>query len=82
MHWLQHNEPENWAKAHKFLLLSTYLNYRLTGEYKDSDASLVGHIPFNYKTRKWDKPLGVKADLRSKNICCPKLLRPVLLWDI
>lgn len=65
MHWLQHNEPENWAKAHKFLLLSTYLNYRLTGEYKDSDASLVGHIPFNYKTRKWDKPLGVKAQIFS-----------------
>jgi len=65
MHWLQQNEPENWARAHKFLLLSTYLNFRLTGEYKDSDASLVGHIPFNYKTRKWDSPLGVKTQIFS-----------------
>ena len=64
-HWLQANEPENWEKAHKFLLLSSYLNFRLTGEYKDSDASLVGHIPFNYKTRKWDGPLGVKTQIFS-----------------
>lgn len=62
-HWLQQNEPENWDKAHKFLLLSGYLNYRLTGEYKDSDASLVGHIPFNYKTRKWDGKFGVKSQV-------------------
>ena len=65
MHWLQQNEPENWEKTHKFLLLSSYLNFRLTGEYKDSDASLVGHIPFNYKTRKWDSRFGVKSQIFS-----------------
>jgi sugar (pentulose or hexulose) kinase len=44
-------------------LISTYLNYRLTGEFADSDASVVGHIPYNYKERNWDKPGGVKSKI-------------------
>jgi sugar (pentulose or hexulose) kinase len=61
--WYQACDAENWHKAHKFLLISTYLNYRLTGEFADSDASVVGHIPYNYKERNWDKPGGVKSKI-------------------
>ena len=42
-----------WKKTHKFLLLSGYLNFRLTGEYKDSVANQVGYIPFNYRKLGW-----------------------------
>lgn len=61
--WYKSCEPENWKKAHKFLLLSTYLNFRLTGEFADSDASVVGHIPYNYQKRNWDKPNGIKSKI-------------------
>ena len=51
--WLAQNQPEVWAATHKYLLLSGYLTYKLTGEYKDSIASQVGYLPFDYKKRAW-----------------------------
>ncbi len=54
--WIRQNEPEIWAKTHKYLQVSGFLNCRLTGEFRDSVASQIGHIPFNYKTMQWGKP--------------------------
>lgn len=51
--WIMKNQPELWRKTHKFLMLSAYLNYRLTGAYVDSCANLVGHIPYDSKERRW-----------------------------
>ena len=51
--WIQQNEPEIWKQVNKFLLLSGYHNYKLTGNYKDAVASTVGFIPFDYKTQDW-----------------------------
>ncbi|MFC3151861.1 FGGY-family carbohydrate kinase [Litoribrevibacter euphylliae] len=51
--WIQQQQPEIWAKTDKYLLLSGYLNYKLTGEFKDSIGSQVGYIPFDYKRLKW-----------------------------
>ncbi len=53
--WIAENQPEIWNKTHKYLLLSGYLNFKLTGEYKDSLASQVGYIPFDYKKHQWAK---------------------------
>jgi len=54
--WILQNQPEIWAKTHKFLQVSGFLNYRLTGEFKDSVASQIGHVPFDYKRQKWGNP--------------------------
>lgn len=51
--WIEQNQPDIWAKTHKFLLLSGYLTYRLSGEYKDSVGCTVGYFPFDYKSHKW-----------------------------
>ena len=51
--WIQQNEPEIWKNTEKFVVLPTYLNYKLTGELADSVANIIGHIPFDYKKRKW-----------------------------
>ncbi|RKR78818.1 FGGY-family carbohydrate kinase [Marinobacter nauticus] len=51
--WIAQNQPDIWAKTHKYLLLSGYLNYRLTGEYRDSTGSQVGYLPFDYKRQRW-----------------------------
>jgi len=51
--WIEQNEPNIWNKVHKFVLLSGYHNYKLTGEYKDAIASTVGFVPFDYKTQQW-----------------------------
>jgi len=51
--WIRQNQPEIWQQTHKYLQVSGFLNYRLTGEFKDSVASQIGHVPFDYKKQKW-----------------------------
>jgi sugar (pentulose or hexulose) kinase len=51
--WIAQHQPEIWAKTDKFLMLSGYLNFRMTGRYVDSVASQVGYIPFDYKHGRW-----------------------------
>lgn len=51
--WIKQNQPQIWQRTHKYLQVSGFLNYRLTGEFKDSVASQIGHIPFDYKRQKW-----------------------------
>lgn len=53
VNWIRINEPQVWGKTHKFLLLSGYLTYRLTGEFKDSTGCCVGYLPFDYKHLRW-----------------------------
>lgn len=70
--WIHENEPEVWAKMHKFLMFSGYMTYRLTGVMKDSVANQIGHIPFDYKTKTWQGPHAITApifDLKAKNMC-------------
>ena len=52
-HWVKENEPELWEKVDKYVNLSTYINYKLTGELADSPGGLTGHFPLNYKKKKW-----------------------------
>ena len=51
--WLDQNQADVWEKTHKFLLLSGYLTYKMTGNFTDSVGSQVGYIPFDYKKLKW-----------------------------
>ena len=53
--WIAENEPDLWAKTEKYVCLSTYLNYRLTGRAADSSASLLAKMPYDYKKRAWDQ---------------------------
>jgi len=51
--WIIENEPEIWERTHKFIFISGYLTFLLTGRLADSTANMIGHIPFSSKTRKW-----------------------------
>lgn len=54
--WIRQNQPEVWEQTYKYLQVSGFLNYRLTGVFCDSVASQIGHIPFDYKKQKWGNP--------------------------
>ncbi len=51
--WLKQNEPQIWQKTYKYLQISGFINYKLTGNYADSVASQIGHIPFDYRKQTW-----------------------------
>ena len=57
--WVQQQEPELWSKVDKVVHISAYLNYRLTGNLTDSYASTIGHLPFDFKTKKWHTKHGL-----------------------
>jgi sugar (pentulose or hexulose) kinase len=51
--WIRTHQPDIWKKTHKYLLLSGYLTFRLTGRFVDSIGCQVGYIPFDYKHLRW-----------------------------
>jgi len=57
--WIAENELDVWERTHKFIFISGYLTFMMTGQLVDSVANMIGHIPFSSKTRAWaaDKDL-------------------------
>lgn len=51
--WIAIHQPEIWEKTDKFVYLSCYHIYRLTGEMRDSVGSQVGYLPLDYKRLQW-----------------------------
>ena len=51
--WIKQNQPLIWQKTYKYLQVSGFLNFMLTGIFTDSTASQIGHIPFDYKKQGW-----------------------------
>ncbi|MCV6596754.1 MAG: FGGY-family carbohydrate kinase [Mangrovicoccus sp.] len=51
--WIRQHQPEIWAKTHKYLSLSGFHNFRLTGQYRDAVSSQVGYLPFQFPKRAW-----------------------------
>jgi len=75
--WIRQNQPQIWEKTHKYLFLSGYFTYRLTGEFLDSSGNMVGYIPFNIKTGKWAHRLDPKWRLFPIEIeKFPELVKP------
>ncbi len=54
--WIKHQQPEIWEKTHKYLLLSGFHTFKLTGKFVDSTSSQVGYIPFDFKRHRWCGP--------------------------
>lgn len=51
--WIKQHQPEIWALTDKYLLLSSFLTFKLTGEIKESTGSVVGYLPFNFRKHQW-----------------------------
>ncbi len=54
--WLRLNEPEEWARTRAYVQVSGFITARLTGEFADSVASQIGHLPFDYRRQRWAAP--------------------------
>lgn len=51
--WFADHRSDIHGAASKYLLLSGWLNYRLTERFADSIASQVGYLPFDYRRQHW-----------------------------
>jgi len=75
--WLAQHETDVWRDTDKFLLLSGFLTYQLTDQFKDSVGSIVAYLPFDYKRQKWAKANDWKWHaLPVKASMLPELVKP------
>lgn len=82
--WIRTHQPDIWNQTHKFLLLSGWLNYKLTGEFVDSISSQVGFLPFHFKKQRWAKnhdwrwqAFGLKPEMLPKLVKATEVLGEV-----
>ncbi len=75
--WIRTHEPDIWAQTHKYLLLSGYLTFKLTGHFVDSVGCQVGYLPFDYKTQRWAASWDWKWRVAPIDpACLPELIAP------
>ncbi|MBU6349089.1 MAG: FGGY-family carbohydrate kinase [Chloroflexi bacterium] len=75
--WIRTHEPAIWAQTHKYLLLSGYLTFKLTGHFVDSVGCQVGYLPFDYKTQRWAASWDWKWRVAPIDpACLPELIAP------
>lgn len=53
--WIMQKEPDIWSQTYKYLLLSGYLTFKLTGNMADAAACLVGRLPIDGQSRCWQR---------------------------
>lgn len=75
VNWIRTHQPEIWERTHKYLFLSGYLTYRLTGKFIDSVGCQVGYIPFDYKRLTWARP----SDWKWQAVPMPPEVLPELV---
>ncbi len=73
--WIKHQQPEIWQQTHKYLLLSGYHSYKLTGEFVDSVSSQVGYLPFDFRRHTWSR----SWDWRWQALCLRSEMLPRLV---
>jgi sugar (pentulose or hexulose) kinase len=73
--WIRTHQPEIWARTYKYLLLSGYLTYRMTGNFVDSVGSQVAYLPFDYKRLAWSRP----SDWKWQAVPMDKAILPDLV---
>jgi sugar (pentulose or hexulose) kinase len=71
--WISTHERDIWDRTDKFVFISAWLIYKLCGNLVDSNASVIGHIPFDSKTRTWMRPNDLRRfiweDLEADKLC-------------
>lgn len=75
--WIRQNQPEIWRQTNKYLLLSGFFTYMLTGEFADSVANNVGYLPIDSKTYQWAGKFDIKWRLFPiEKEKLPRLVKP------
>lgn len=72
-HYLKQQEPDIWSKTKKYVNISAYLTYKLTGNLVDSVSSVTGHYPINFKKRRWYKDGAIRGRIFGvpNRMLCP-----------
>ncbi|WP_394176913.1 FGGY family carbohydrate kinase [Thalassotalea litorea] len=77
VNWVAEHHPEGLMKTHQVCQLSGYLQGKLTGNYTDSWANMIAHLPLSFKRRRWLKSWAWQWSALNVNASwLPKLCKP------
>ena len=72
--WLRRHEPEVYQRSAKFLTASSYIVFRLTGEYTvDHNSASLGGLPYSVAAQDWDASACAECGIRLEQL-------PRLVW--
>ncbi|NQD36104.1 carbohydrate kinase [Permianibacter sp. IMCC34836] len=54
--WLRAEAPAAYKRIRRYGLLSGFLSYKLTGEWRDAVGGQVGYLPFDFERQRWAGP--------------------------
>ncbi len=61
--WIRENRPDQWSRAHKFLLPKDFIRYKLTGEYASEVSDASGTLLFDVAGRRWSGEMLERLEL-------------------
>lgn len=70
--WLRNNEPETFRKTAKFLLVTDYIVYHLTGRYVSNKALCPSTLYYDFQNERWWNEMLDFISVREKHL--PELL--------
>jgi len=75
VNWWAEHEAAMLARADKVMLLSGFLNWRLSGRCSDAVAAQVAYLPFDYRRQDWCKPSDWRwSAVALRRSQCPELV--------
>jgi len=74
MKWIRENEPEIYAETYKMIGPQAWLNYKLTGTWRDSSSSAFADELIDSETWDWDEKLVIESKIPSDML--PELILP------
>ena len=66
LYWLKKEEPENFARLHKFLIGPDYLVYRLTGKFGTDYCEASTSALYDFAAASWSREMGSLLGLPEK----------------
>ncbi|MFO7965700.1 MAG: FGGY-family carbohydrate kinase [Desulfobacterales bacterium] len=74
--WIHKNEPDIYAKTHKFCLVSGWFVKKLTGHFHDSASMFAGLWPLEYKKFDWYGSDDLLEIFKIRRDHLPKIYKP------
>lgn len=72
--WLKQNEPQAFARVHKFMLVQDYIIYRLTGEYSTNDSVACTSMLYDIVQGRWWPDVLAEIGIGPEHL--PRLVPP------
>jgi len=70
--WMMEHEPDVLTRAHKWVLIEDFVNYRLSGEFATDYSMASNTLLLDQRTRTWSEELLEASGINRRLLCDPQ----------